>query len=144
WPTLGQLYALIRDPRPHGKPPLASDLAVSESRLRGALSAGLPYPDPELVPARTGKRKEPWPELPPGRALGSGVPLGVVLHQGIRVALHRSLAQGYRALVRAALPGGPDHVPACWYGQQEASWVAHYDILHRLGLARYQPGDLDQ
>jgi len=140
WPTLDTLYALIRDPRPQGKPPLASDLAMSLSQLRGALSAGVAHPDPELSPARKGKHQEPWPELPPLKALDVGVPLGVVLHQGVRTALHRSLAQGFRALVRSALAD----LPVCWYGQQEASWIAYYDVLHRLGLARYQPDDLDR
>jgi hypothetical protein len=145
WPTLGALYALIRDPRPHGKPPLASDLAMSLSQLRGALSAGVAYADPELVPARNGKRGDPWPELPPSQAIDAGVPLGVVLHQGVRTALHRSLAQGFRTLVRTALgDGDPARVPACWYGQQEASWIAYYDALHRLGLARYQPDAIGQ
>lgn len=146
WPTLGQLYELIRDPRPHGKPPLASDLAMVLSALRGALGAGVAYADPELTPARKkgkGKREEPWPELPPRQALDTGVPLGVVLHQGIRTALYRSLAGGFRAPVRAALAGDPAQVPVCWYGQQEAPWIAYYDVLHRIGLARYQPGDLD-
>jgi hypothetical protein len=144
WPALGELFTLIRDPRPRGKPPVASDLAMSLSRLRGALSAGVAHPDPELTPARKGKHGDPWPELPPGQALSAGVPLGVLLHQGIRIALHRSLAQGLRAPVRAALAGDPDHVPACWYGQQEASWIAYYDALQRIGLARYLPDDLDQ
>lgn len=143
WPTLDELYALIRDPRPHGKPPLVSDLAMVLSQLRGALSAGVAYDDPELAPARRGKNREPWPELPPLKALDTGVPLGVVLHQGIRMALHRSLAQGFRAPVRAALAGDPAKVPVCWYGQQEASWIAYYDALRRLGLAYYQPDDLD-
>ena len=31
----------------------------------------------------------------------------------------------------------------CWYGQQEASWVAYYDALHRLGLARCGAEDTD-
>jgi hypothetical protein len=143
WPTLDNLYALIRDPRSPGKPPLASDLAMSVSQMRGALSAGLTYADPELSPARKGKRGDPWPELPPLEALEAGVPLGVLLHQGIRAALHRSLAQGFRALIRAALASNPASVPVCWYGQQDAAWVAYYDALHRLGLARYQPDDLD-
>jgi hypothetical protein len=143
WPTLKLLYAWIRDPHPRGRPPLASDLAMSVAQLRGALSAGVTHPDPELAPARKGKRNEPWPELPPLRALETGVPLGVVLHQGIRVALHRSLAQGFRALLRNALAGDPARIPVCWYGQQEAAWVAYYDVLHRLGLARYRPDDLD-
>jgi Domain of unknown function (DUF6745) len=141
-PTLDQLYSWIRDVRPRGAPPLASDLAMVSSQLRGALSAGLSHADPELSPARQGKRNEPWPELPPSQALDDGVPLGVVLHQGIRTALHRSLAHGFRAPVRTALAGrGP--VPVCWYGQHDAAWVAYYDVLHRLGLASYQPDDLD-
>lgn len=141
-PTLDRLYAWIRDPRPRGEPPLASDLAMVAGRLRGALSAGVTHTDPELSPVRKGKRKEPWPELPPPQALDAGVPLGVVLHQGIHTALHRSLAHGFRLAVRAALAGGRP-VPVCWYGQQDAAWVAYYDALYRLGLARYGPDDLD-
>ncbi|MEW2384753.1 DUF6745 domain-containing protein [Micromonospora sp. NPDC047707] len=110
------------------------------SRLRGALSAGVTHTDPELSPARRGKTKEPWPELPAPAALDSGVPLGVVLHHGVRTALHRSLAHGWYLPLRAALPAeGP--VPVCWYGQQEASWIGYYDALHRLGLAEYRPDD---
>ena len=144
WPTLDALYALIRDPRPQRKkPPLASDLAMCLSRLRGALSAGVGHADPEMSRVGRGKHNDPWPELPPRQALDTGVPLGVVLHQGVRTALHRSLARGFRAPVRAALAGDPARVPVCWYGQQEASWIAYYDALHRLGLAHYQPDDLD-
>jgi hypothetical protein len=139
-PTLDQLYAWIRDPHPRGAPPLASDLAMVAARLRGELSAGVPHADPELSSVRKGKHKEPWPELPPLNALDVGVPLGVVLHQGIRTALHRSLAQGFRAPVRMALAAP---VPTCWYGQQDAAWIAYYDALHRLGLARYGPNQLD-
>ena len=141
-PTLDLLYERIRDPRPQGTPPPASDLAMVASQLRGALSARVAHPDPELTPVGKGKRKEPWPELPPLEALNAGVPVGVVLHQGIHTALHRSLAHGFRFPVRAALVGGKT-VPVCWYGQHDASWVAYYDALHRLGLAHYRPDELD-
>jgi hypothetical protein len=141
-PTLNQLYAWIRVPPPPGTPPLASDLAMVASQLRGALSAGVSHPDPELSAARKGKDKEPWPKLPPLKALDTGVPLGVVLHQGIRTALHRSLAHGFRRPILNTLAGGQP-VPACWYGQQDAAWVAYYDALHRLGLATYGPDALD-
>jgi hypothetical protein len=141
-PTLEHLYRWIREPRPPGKPPLASDLAMLVSQLRAALSAGVVHADPELSPARKGKTKEPWPELPPVQALAGGIPLAVVLHQGIRTALHRSLAHGFYLPVRASLAAnGP--VPVCWYGQQDASWIAYYEILHRLGLARYAPDGAD-
>ena len=141
-PTLDELYAWIRDPRPRGAPPPASDLAMIASRLRGALGAGVTHADPELSPARRGRRKEPWPELPPSAALDAGVPLGVVLHQGVRTGLHRSLAHGFGLRVRDALTGGGP-VPVCWYGQQDAAWVAYYDVLHRLGLARYGTEEMD-
>jgi hypothetical protein len=141
-PTLDRLYALIREPRPTGPPPLASDLALLAGTLRGGLSAGVVHADPELSPVRRGKRKEPWPELPPLEAIDAGVPLGVVLHQGILTALHRSLVHGFRLPVLATLAGGGP-VPVCWYGQQDAAWVGYYDALHRLGLARYGPDDLD-
>ena len=50
------------------------------------------------------------------------------------------LAHGFHLPVRAALASeGP--LPVCWYGQQDASWVAYYDVLHRLGLARYGPDE---
>jgi hypothetical protein len=141
-PTLDRLYERIRDPRPWGTPPPASDLAMVVSQLRAALSAGVSHPDPELSPVRRSKNKEPWPELPPLEALGTGVPLGVVLHQGIRTALHRSLAHGFRRPVLGALAGGRP-VPVCWYGQQDAAWVAYYDALRRLGLATYGQDALD-
>ena len=141
-PTLGQLYAWVRDPRPRGRPPLASDLAMVAGHLRGELSARVSHSDPELSPAGKGKKREPWPELPPPQAFEAGVPLGVVLHQGVRTALHRSLAHAIRAPVRTALAvSGP--LPVCWYGQHDAAWIAYYDVLHRLGLADYRPDDLD-
>jgi hypothetical protein len=110
------------------------------SRLRATLSAAVVHGDPELSPARRPKSKDPWPDLPPHDALAAGIPLAVVLHQGLRSALHRSLAHGFFLSVRAALAdGGP--APVCWYGQQDASWIAYYDALHRLELARYGPDE---
>ncbi len=140
-PTLDTLYQWIRpDRRPPGMPPLASDLAASLSRLRSALSENVLHADPELAPAYRGKTKEPWPERPPLEALSTGVPLRVVLHQGVRKALYRSLADGFFLPVRAAL-GGAGPLPVCWYGQQDASWIAYYDMLERLGFARYLSSD---
>ena len=139
-PTLDDLYARIRDPR--GTAPAASDLAVVGARLKAGLSAGTLHPDPELSPVRKkGKRDESWPELPPLRAFEAGVPPNVVLHQGVLGSLRRSLVRGFRQLLRDALGGGS--LPVCWYGQHDAAWIAYYDALHRLGLARYRPDDLE-
>lgn len=141
WPTLDQLYEWVRDPLPRGKPPLASDLAMAVAQLRGKLSAAVLAADPELSPTRKSKPDKPWPTVPPAAALNAGVPLGVVLHQSIHTALHRSLVKGFRQPIRDALSrGGP--VPVCWYGQQEAHWIAYFDVLNQLGLARYGPDDL--
>ncbi|WP_211343159.1 DUF6745 domain-containing protein [Actinomadura pelletieri] len=140
-PTIRDLYAWVHGPRPPGEPPLASDLAMIAHRLRVALGAGVVHPDPEMCPARDGKRRVPWPNLPPQEALRAGVPLGVVLHRGIHDAMHRSLGAGLRDPVRRALTGGGPG-PVCWYGQQDAAWIAYYDVLRRVGLAQYKPGDL--
>lgn len=139
-PTLEQLYAFVRDPRPRGKPPLASDLAVVVSRLRGRLDAAV---DPELSPARKDKHNKPFPDLPPRESFDAGVPFGVVLHRGVHDALHRSLGVGYRFRVRDTLRAD-GAVPACWYGQQDAAWVAYYDVLERLRLARFGSEEREQ
>jgi hypothetical protein len=90
---------------------------MATSRMRNAVGAGLVHADPELTPARKGKTKEPWPELPPLRALQEGVPLGVVLHRGIRVALYRDhirygrewpVIQGQSALTSMGHSGSDD------------------------------------
>jgi hypothetical protein len=141
WPTLDQLYELIRYPSPRGKPPLASDLAMVVSGLRGRLSAVVAQTDPELSPHRKAKRNKPWPELPALDALAAGVPLGVVLHQGTHGSLHRSLAHGFRNPIRNSLFRSGS-APVCWYGQQDAPWIAYFDVLHRLGLAGYGLDDL--
>jgi len=61
-----------------------------------------------------------------------------VLTQGVRDALRASLA--LPVPVRALL-GPPETVPVCWYGQQDAHWIAYYDTWRRLGLARYPRAD---
>jgi hypothetical protein len=138
--TLGELYRWINGRVPQGRPPLASDLAALVSALRSSLWAGLADPDPELSPPKprrsAGRSPRPWPDLPPREALAFGVPFAVVLDRGVRRMLFRSLAGGLYLRVRSALPD-PATVPVCWYGQHDASWVAYYDTLARLGLARY-------
>lgn len=147
-PTLDVLYHWVKDP-PQGTPPVASDLAALASSLRSALWAGLADPDPELAPPRgSGRaRPQPWPDLPPRDALAAGVPFGIVLDRGVRRTLFRSLADGLYLRVRAALATTSPHrgpLPVCWYGQHDASWVAYFDTLARLDLARYGPREVAQ
>jgi hypothetical protein len=98
---------------------------------------------PDLDPPRPARKgAKPWPTLPPLDALDAGVPLREVLRQGVRAALQTSLADGIYLPVRATLTAHAP-LPVAWYGQQESYWIAYYDVLRRLGLARYRPADND-
>ena len=116
--------------------------AAEQALTRIYARLGRPAPrvrwDPELSPVHRPGSNAPWPVLPAPAALDLGAPVGVVLHQAVRVALHRSLGTGLRHPVRAALAADRP-VPVCWYGQHDAAWIGYYDALHRLGLARYRP-----
>ena len=134
-PTHDDLRAWVSDQRPAGRPPIASDIAAGLSRLRSSLDESYVEPPADRPPPKR-KKGESWPVLPPDRALDAGLPLREVLNQGVRHALLRSLAAVHLS-VRAAL--GP--LPVGWYGNQDASWVAHFDVLHRLGLADPRDGE---
>jgi len=129
-PTHETLRAWIRDRRPAGRPPMASEIAAGLSRLRSALADRYSEPPPER-PRTQRKKGEGWPVLPPAEALRHGLPFLEIVRQG---SLLRSLANGVYLPIRAAV-GAP--LPVGWYGHQDATWVAHFDILHRLGLAHY-------
>ncbi|MEV0607465.1 hypothetical protein AB0I61_13960 [Polymorphospora rubra] len=139
-PTHDVLQRWVMSRRPPGTPPLASDIAAGLSRLRGALDDGVSHPD--LDPPRSARKGKPWPVLPPIEALGAGVPLREVLRQGVRDALRTSLADGFYLPVRGAL-ATYGRLPVAWYGQQEAHWIGYYDMLRRLGFARYGSADAD-
>jgi hypothetical protein len=136
-PDHEELQRWLRGRRPAGRPPLGADIAATWSRLMAGLDEGAAHPD--LDPPRPArKRDDPWPLLPGERALEAGVPLRLVLRQTIRDALRTALMDSVALRVRAALGPTPT-TPICWYGQQDAYWIAHYDILRRLGLAHYPP-----
>jgi hypothetical protein len=138
-PTHDTLQQWIRPRRPTGRPPLASDIAAGLSRLRSALEDS-DHTDaaPPAAPHR--KAGKPWPALPAPDGLDNGVPLREVLRQGVRIALETSLTRGLTWRIRTALAAhGP--LPVAWYGQQESSWIAYYDVLRRLGLVRFRPSD---
>jgi hypothetical protein len=138
-PDHEELRRWVTGRTPPGRPPLASDLAAGLSRLRSALDDGLTHDD--LGSASTLARdKKPWPVLPAVDALKLGVPLREVLRQGVRLALENSLATGFYLPVRAVL-GSPATLPVGWYGQQDASWIAYYDVMRRLKLGHYPSAD---
>ncbi|MFY1695669.1 DUF6745 domain-containing protein [Solwaraspora sp. WMMA2101] len=162
-PTHDMLHRWVTGRPPPGVPPLVSDLVAGWSRLRTALDDGAGHPDltpPPQSRGRSGGRgggrrsadrradaggADPpgtrWPVLPPAEAFAAGVPLRVVLRQGICAALRVSLVDGFVLPVRAALAASGRPVPSAWYGQQDAYWVAYYDALRRLGLAHYRRAD---
>jgi hypothetical protein len=92
-PGHDDLHAWLRPQPPAGKPWIAVDLAAGWSRLLAALDEAADHPDLEpLRPVRKGDR--PWPVLPPVAAIEAGVPLRVVLRQGVREALRTALLHG--------------------------------------------------
>nr|WP_240942733.1 hypothetical protein [Planosporangium thailandense] len=145
-PTHEVLHAWARATRPPGAPPLASDLVTAVSRLRGALDACVTHPDLDPPPSRRTKTpragRTAWTSLPPLEALDAGVPLRAVLRHGVWEALRVSLADGLYLPVRSVL-AAPGLLPTAWYGQQEAYWIAYYDMARRLELARFERTDND-
>jgi hypothetical protein len=126
----------LRPDEPPGRHPVAVDLATRWSGLLAALDNQADHPD--LLAAGRPAPKEGWPQLPPRETLEAGAPLRLVLQRHLRGALWSALIGGVVTPVRAAL-GAPATLPISWYGQQDASWIAHYDALRRLGLADYPP-----
>ena len=64
--------------------------------------------------------------------LSSGVSLRSVLDSGVRGPLQRTVKDALAKLMATAIstPMG-----LYWYGQQDAYWVAHYDIHRRVGTS---------
>ncbi|MGK5678427.1 hypothetical protein [Actinoplanes sp. URMC 104] len=120
-PTHDDLRAALGDLRP---PPLASDIAAGLSRLRSQLESGYVEP-PADRPAPRRKKGEPWPVLPAERAIESGIPFSVVLTQGVRDAVARSLGNIYLPIRAAAGP-----LPVGWYGHQDVGVVLE-DVVRR-------------
>lgn len=140
-PTHRDLQSWVLARRPQGTPPVASDIATALARLRGALDDAAAHPDLTVAarPPAKEDRHKPWPVLPPQRAIEAGVPLREVLRQ----SLHTPIAAGLTWPVRSAV-GDRGTLPVCWYGQQDVTWIGLYDIIRKLGLARYGPRDADE
>lgn len=138
-PTHETLRSWTRDRPPTGPRPLALDIAAGLSHLRSTLDLGVQDPPRDGPPPKR-KPGERWPILPPEEALRARLPFLEILRQGVREALFRSLAAGLYLQARAALGALRSELPIGWYGNQDAAWVAYYDVLRRLGLARYPSG----
>ena len=131
-PTHADLRSWIAARRPSGSPPAASDIAAGLSRLRSTLAAGYDeLPPVRPVPKRA--KGAAWAVLSPAEGLAAGLPFLEILRQGVFGALFRSLAEGVYLPTRAAL--GPVPPPVGWYGNQDAAWIAFFDVQRRLGLA---------
>jgi hypothetical protein len=137
-PTHSTLMAQVRASAT-ASAPLASDIAAGISRLRSDLAERVLDPPLDRPPYKRAKN-EAWPLLPPGEALRVRIPFLEIVRQGVREALWRSLGPGLYLPVRATL--GAD-VPVCWYGNQDASWIAYFEALRAMGLAQY-PASFDR
>ncbi|MGW5720625.1 DUF6745 domain-containing protein [Amycolatopsis sp. NPDC003865] len=87
---------------------------------------------------RTGGRRDRYrvPDRPPPDPLR--VPLRALLNNGLGAALERSIRDSVAGVLRGALPTGAG---LHWYGQQEAHWIALYDLHRRVGGAGFAPED---
>jgi hypothetical protein len=136
-PTHRTLRSWVADRRPPGRPPVAGDIAAGLARLRSAVLATYEEPPPDRAPMRRPKGK-PWPLLPSDQALSAGLPFHEMVRQGVGEALFRTLADGVyhpiRSLMATLTPHSRDELPVGWYGHQDAAWIAHLDVLRRLGL----------
>ncbi len=145
-PTLDVLHRWVMAPPSTGTRPLASDLAAGLSRLRSALEECLTRAPFDPPPPKR-KDHQPWPTLAPLAALEFGIPFAEVLRQNVRESLRVTLADGLYLPIRGALTMADQRpMPVCWYGQQDAYWIAYYDTWRRLGLARFgrtDDADLD-
>ena len=162
-PTHETLRSWITDRPPAGPPPLVSDIAAGLSHLRSVLDRAVQDPPRDGPPPKR-EKNDRWPVLPPDEALRARLPFLEILRQGVRNALFCSLAAGLYLPTRSALAplSSPtdlpvarssaallparspvDRLPVGWYGNQDAAWVAYYDVLRRLGLAQY-PGAFDR
>jgi hypothetical protein len=135
-PTHETLRSWVGDRPPPGKPPIAVDIAAGLSHLRSTLADDYIEPSRERPPMKR-KKGDPWPRMRPSDALDAGLPFQELLRQGIRESLFQSLAHGVYLPLRSAL-GGTSTVPVGWYGNQDAAWVGHFDVLRRVGLAHYR------
>jgi uncharacterized protein DUF6745 len=135
-PTHDTLQRWVRTGRA-GIPPVALDIAADLSQLRAAMDAAYDGPPAER-PAAKRTKGEPWPRLRPAEAVDAGIPFQELLRQGVREALFDSLAGVY--LPQRAALGGTANLPVGWYGNQDAAWIAYFDVIRRLGLARFPHG----
>lgn len=160
-PTHETLHRLALRPQRTGPPPVASDIAAGLSGLRGRLDEAATHPDldppprPKAKDGTRSRRKSRLRDEAPDRAdpprapgagpvqlLEEGVALRAVLREHVREELTGRLAAELAWPVRRAL-GPTETLPVHWYGQQDAPWLAYYDVLHRLGLAVFRPADAE-
>lgn len=118
-PTLQDMYRWVKAPPVKGRAPFVSEFATAVSRLRGRLEA-------HIMP--------PWFDPPPAKKGDSFV---TEVRVQVREVLYDVLAHGFYLPAKRLLG---ESTPVCWYGQQEAHWIAYYDVWRRLGLADYGEG----
>ncbi|MFG2028063.1 DUF6745 domain-containing protein [Streptomyces sp. NPDC048825] len=126
--------------------PLAARLATLASELRERMDDRIGQRSSSLITRiwgmpGTGSVRTMAPE----EALAAGIPVRRVVEALVYDALTETLRDSVCAPVRTELlPAAVDSPGLAWYGQHDAAWVAHYDVMARVGLTTYLGGDQDQ
>jgi hypothetical protein len=126
---------------------VAAALATLHSDLRSRLDRRIerrPFDSHWLRP-RTADALMFTPEDALLSGIGPEDVLEAAVYRSLRGTLRDAIAVPLRTALATAL-GDADNrdneaTGFCWWGQQDAYWVAHYDIWQRSGLARYRPSD---
>ncbi|WP_344393574.1 DUF6745 domain-containing protein [Streptomyces vastus] len=126
--------------------PLAARLATLASELRERMDDRIGHRSSSLISWTWGMSGAGSVRtMAPEEALAAGVPVRRVVEALVYDALTETLRDSVCAPVRTELlPPDVDSPGLAWYGQHDAAWVAHYDVMARVGLTTYLGCDQDQ
>jgi hypothetical protein len=92
----------------------------------------------ERLDQRIGARRDPYRRPDPPR---DGASVRELVNNGVAPALHRTIRDSVAGALRGEL-GTPSGLH--WYGQQDAYWIAQYDLHQRIDGVRFATDDVAQ
>jgi hypothetical protein len=119
-----------------GRPPIEGRLATLVTSLRHRLDQRI-----GTIRRPPFGRSAPVPPPDPHTALGEGTSLRFVLNEGAGPALRRTIRDSVAWALRGELA---TRAGLHWYGQQDAHWIALYDLHQRVDGVRFASEDVAQ